>query len=205
MAFGDFAYPDVLTEFGLTETSADLFESAPDVAPSTALRTFLEINLKLATTGNTAEKARSELLVAPIMSELWAAYHGRISLHSGAMMTGDPDVKLNGYCDFLIGRGPQLPRLVAPLMVVVEAKRDNIENGFGQCIAGMVGVQRFNKRAGQQPSPVCGVITTGMNWRFLRLDGTTVTHDSREQTIEPIERLLGKLVRLLDTMLAAHP
>jgi hypothetical protein len=126
-------------------------------------------------------------------------------LHSGIEMNADAIAKLSGYCDFLIGRGPQLPRLVAPIMVVVEAKRDNIENGFGQCIAGMVGAQRFNKRAGRPPSPVCGVITTGMSWRMLRLDGTTVTHNSREHTIEPIEQLLGQLVALLETVLAAQP
>lgn len=206
MAFSDFTYPSVVTEFGLTEANAELFPQARPVAPSAALQAFLNTNLALAATGNTAEKARSELLVSPVLSELWSRYKGRISLYSGAELTADPDARLTGYCDFLIGRGPQLPRLIAPAIVVIEAKRDNIENGYGQCIAGMVGIQRFNRRAGQPDAPVFGGVTTGMNWKFLRLDGSVLTYDEPEYGIQPIERLLGVLSAMVEAFLeSARP
>src|SRR6478672_11750772 len=82
MAFRDFPYPDVVTQFSLTENSADLFAGVPDLPASAALRSFLGTNFILTNPINT-EKARSELLVAPVLSELWSRADGRINLFSG--------------------------------------------------------------------------------------------------------------------------
>ena len=71
MAFRDFPYPDLIAHFGLTENSADLFAGVSEFTASPALRAFLGTNLTLANLINT-EKARSELLVAPVLSELWS-------------------------------------------------------------------------------------------------------------------------------------
>jgi hypothetical protein len=196
MAFRDFPYPDVVTRLGLTENSADLFAGVPDFAASAALRSFLGTNLTLANLINT-EKARSELLVAPVLSELWSRASGRINLFSGIEFAADPDAELTGFVDFLIGLGPQLPRVSAPVVVVFEAKRDNIAEGYGQCIAAAVGAQRFNQRAGNTVETIYGGITTGINWKFLRLDGNRVTFDLTEYTIQQPDRLLGLLAHMV--------
>ncbi len=196
MAFSDFPYPDVVTQFGLLETSADLFAGVPGLAPSPALQAFLGTNLPLANLINT-EKARSELLVAPVLSELWGRANGRINLFSGVEFPADPAAQLTGFVDFLIGLGPQLPRVAAPVVVVFEAKRDNIAEGYGQCIAAMVGAQRFNRRAGTAVETIYGGITTGINWKFLRLAGPAVTFDLSEYTIHQADRLLGILAHMM--------
>src|SRR5262245_15762035 len=131
MAFRDFPYPDVVTQFALTEGSGDLFAGVADLPASAALRDFLDTNLTLANLINT-EKARSELLVAPVLSELWRRAGGRINLFSGAEFAADADAQLTGFVDFLIGLGPQLPRISTPVVVIFEAKRDNIAEGYGQ-------------------------------------------------------------------------
>lgn len=204
MAFGEFTYPEVIAHFGLTETTAALFATAKPVALSAGLLDAFQGNLTLASTIRT-EKARAEWLVAPILGELWRRYRDRISLYSGLDFPADPDAKLTGFCDFLIGRGAQLPRLVAPLLVVIEAKKDDVSTGYGQCIAGMVGIRSFNRRAGKPASPVFGVVTTGISWQFLRLDETLLTFDPQEHPIDPPDRLYGILVAMIDVMLAAHP
>lgn len=196
MAFSDFPYPDVVAQFGLTEDSADLFAGVPVRAAGPALLAFLGTNLTLANLINT-EKARSELLVAPVLSELWRQAGGRINLFSGAEFPADPDARLTGFVDFLIGRGPQLPRVSAPVVVVFEAKRDNIAEGYGQCIAAMVGAQRFNRRAGTGVETIYGGITTGINWKFLRLGGTALTFDLTEYTVQQTDRLLGILAHMV--------
>jgi hypothetical protein len=196
MAFRDFPYPDVIAQFGLSEDSADLFPGVSDLTASAALLAFLGTNLTLANLINT-EKARSELLVAPMLSELWSRAGGRINLFSGIEFAADPDAGLTGYVDFLIGRGPQLPRVSAPVVVVFEAKRDNIAEGYGQCIAAAVGAQRFNTRAGRPVETIYGGITTGAIWKFLRLDGTQVTFDLSEYTIQQPDRLLGLLAHMV--------
>jgi len=202
MAFGDFGYPEVLTEFGLTDTTADLLPHAKAVPLEAAFGTVFGQCAALAGSGNATEKARSELLIAPILVDVWSRFGGRITLHSGAELVADRAAKLVGVCDFLMGRGPQMPRVAAPLLVVIEANRDLIENGFGQCIASMVGIQRFNRSAGKPDGPVYGVVTTGTVWRLLRLDGATLTYDYSEFTLEPVDRLVGRLVAMIESLLA---
>lgn len=196
MAFSDFSYPDVVTQLGLTEGSADLFPGVPELPASAALRSFLHTNLTLANLINT-EKARSELLVAPVLSELWRRAGGQINLFSGVEFAADPAAQLTGFVDFLIGQGPQLPRVSSPVVVVFEAKRDNIAEGYGQCIAGVVGADRFSRRAGRPLDTLYGAITTGINWKFLRLEGTRLTFDLPEYTIQQPDRLLGLLAHMV--------
>ncbi|WP_439631618.1 hypothetical protein [Gemmata sp.] len=195
MSYKDFPYPDVAIQFGLTEGSADLFVGVQEIPASAALRSFLGMNLTLANLINT-EKARSELLVAPVLSELWGRGGGRINLFSGVEFPADPAAQLTGYVDFLIGQGPQLPRVSAPVVVIFEAKRDNIAEGYGQCIAAMIGAQRFNLRAGNAVETIYGCVTTGINWKFLRLVGAQLTFDLSEYTIQQPDRLLGLLAHM---------
>lgn len=83
MAFCDFKYPEVLQQFELTFDNADdLFPGVPPTPASLLLLQQLRLTAGLASTINT-EKARSEWMIAPILADLWARYHGRIGLYSG--------------------------------------------------------------------------------------------------------------------------
>jgi hypothetical protein len=192
MAFSDFHYPDVLDTFSLREDSADLFAGVPELTPSAPLLAILPVNWEMANLMNT-EKARSELLVAPLMSELWGRFPRRLNLHSGVEFAADPPERLSGYVDFIVGRGPQLPRISPPVLLAFEAKRDSIVDGYGQCIAAMVGAQRFNRRANLPTDPMYGCVTTGSVWKFLRLRGDELSFDAPEYTIHQLGRLLGIL------------
>ena len=196
MAFSDFKYPDVYAQLGLTEGSADLF---PDVAPVPAGPVGQTVGLVGARLGEMAhtEASRAIWMVGPVLADFWARYNGRINLTAGAEFAPDPDNGLSGYCDFLIGRAPHVPRVTAPVVVIFEAKRNAIVDGYGQCIAGMVGVQRFNRRDGREVDPVYGCSTTGSQWRFLALSGTTVTLDLAEYSIHDVDKLLGILTHMI--------
>jgi hypothetical protein len=197
MAFGDFKYPDVLREFGLTwQTAEDLFSGVPSVPPSSAYRDTMGSIARLAATVNT-EKARSEWMIAPLLGDFWSRYHAQISLFSGADFDADPAAKLTGYCDFIVTRAPQQPQIIAPVMVIFEAKRENINEGLGQCIAGMIGAQRFNQRNNTPIDPVYGCVTTGSLWKFLRLGGKTLSFDLREYYHSQPELLLGILTYII--------
>lgn len=132
-----------------------------------------------------------------MLSELWSRAGGRINLFSGTEFPADPDAGLTGFIDFLIGLGPQLSRVSTPFVVVFEAKRDNIAEGYGQCIAAAVGAQRFNQRTGRPVETIYGCVTTGINWKFLRLEGNRVTFDMPEYTIQQPNRLLGLLAHMI--------
>jgi hypothetical protein len=197
MAFSDFQYPDVVGVFGLAEhTVPDLFAGVSPVAPGPVLAATLPLNIRLATSAH-SEASRSIWMVGPVLSDLWNRYAGEVCLIAGADFPADPAAKLTGYCDFVIGRGPQRAVIGAPLLLIFEAKRDSIPDGLGQCIAGMVGAQRFNRRNNNPIDPVYGCITTGTNWKFLRLSGTNLTQDLTEYTLSQVDRILGIMIHMI--------
>jgi hypothetical protein len=80
------------------------------------------------------------------------------------------------------------------VVVLVEAKKADINSGMGQCMAEMVAAQRFNQPAGEPAKPVYGCVSSGLLWRFLKLDGNQMTVDLKDYSLEPLGDLLGKLV-----------
>lgn len=196
MAFSDFSYADVFPEFGLTETPpADLFAAVPPLAAGPLARHAATDGARLALAID-SEKARSEWIVAPLLFDVWRRYGGRISLYSGLEFAADPPAKLTGFCDFLLGRAPQSLRVRSPLTVIFEAKKDSISGGLGQCVAAMVGIQRFNRREGHPADTAYGCVTTGSLWRFVRLVGADVTLDQVEYTLADADKLVGILCHL---------
>jgi hypothetical protein len=197
MAYSDFKYPEVLKTLGLTNRNEpSLFGNVAPATVSPSLRAVLDVNILLATAAH-SEAARSTWIVGPVLGELWGRYNGRISMFAGIEFNADPDEGLSGYCDFLIGRSPQLTYVQAPIIVIVEAKRDSIPDGFGQCIAEMEGAMRYNRTHGTPTDNIFGVITTGSIWKFLRLTGSVVTIDLTEYLITEVDKLLGIFTHLL--------
>src|SRR5439155_10516596 len=88
---------------------------------------------------------------------------------------------------------PPLPRLRAPLIAVLEAKKGDVEAGLGQCVAQMVGLQLFNERSGEPLRPVYGCVTTGEVWQFLRLQEAAVLIDRDRLFINDVGDILAVL------------
>jgi hypothetical protein len=87
--------------------------------------------------------------------------------------------------------------VTAPLIVIVEAKNDDVAGGLGQCAAVMVGAQRFNQRQKTGIDIVHGCVSDGMQWKFLRLVGTNLTIDLTEYHISQADRILAILLHLV--------
>ena len=131
MAFSDFQYPDVLKQLGLTFASAsDLFAAVSSVPAGPSLIADLPAFSRLALASGT-EKARSEWLIAPVLGDAWARYDGRISLYSGTGFSAEPQAGLSGYVDFLLSRSPQNVSVTPPVVILIEAKNENIAGGLG--------------------------------------------------------------------------
>ncbi len=143
------------------------------------------------------EKAKSEFIIAPILLELRRLSSANIALFSGIELNVDPSRGLNGICDFILSGTNRQFVLSAPLVTIVAAKNDNLRNGLGQCIASMVAAQLFNERAGSEFKLIHGVVTTGGAWKFLRLEGTSLTLDLKEYYVDDLGKLVGILFELL--------
>ena len=194
MAYSSFTLADVMTQFGIAvDTSRDLFGHIAPVPLGATAQQSIRDNLQLALlVGN--EKARSELIVMPILADLWRHTGRRVSLFSGMALDVDVAAGLNGVCDFLVGRAPQLPEVSPPLFVVVEAKKDDIQGAFGQCGAEMLAALQLNARHGTGVETVYGCVTTGTVWRFLKLTGAQLDIDVTEYYLNQVDHIFGILL-----------
>ena len=198
MSFRDFKFPAVVTDLGMTLRQAPLFAGVPSHPIRDDLLARLASGL-LVSQGLNNEKARSEFVVAPLLLELWDVSGRAFGLHSGTEIIVDEAAGLNGVCDFLLARDPLVFVVRAPVLAIIEAKNDNVWNGFGQCVASMHAVARMNRDANID-RPVFGASTTGRDWKFFRLDGTVLTIDSVEYALPTeADKLAGILLGIVAT------
>jgi hypothetical protein len=193
MAYSNFTLEAVVTAFQLEIVeSAALFAEIETIVPSAYLTEVLTKKVQLATAIGT-EKAKSELIVADILFELREQFNHRISFFSGIEFSVDDEKGLTGVCDFLVSLSPVQYFLQAPVIVLVEAKKDDLKLGLGQCVAEMVAAQRFNAEKGNDIPCVYGVTTSGTDWLFLKLAEKTLHIDMEVYPIQQCDRILGIL------------
>ncbi|MDJ0618860.1 MAG: hypothetical protein QNJ63_19315 [Calothrix sp. MO_192.B10] len=197
MPYSQFTIEQIKKDFGISIFEQfGTFLNVPEVDCSDFLKQTLQEYLPLALAIDT-EKARSELIVMPILVELKRQHQSQnqsqISIFSGRDFTVDVSKGLNGFCDFLISLSPEQIIIEAPVVALVEAKNDNIQSGLGQCMAEMIAAQIFNETKGNQISTIYGVVTTGTNWKFLRLNGKTIEIDLNEYYISQLKKIFGIL------------
>ncbi len=194
MVYSDFTTLTKVREaFGLTiEESINLFTDTPEVLPSSHLQTTLNENVFLATAINT-EKARAELIIAPVLLELRRIFDFQIGFFSGSEFNVDLQAGLSGYCDYILTASKESYEIRTPVVTLAEAKNESIKSGLGQCIAEMVAAQLFNQRNGEAIESIYGAVTTGTDWKFLKLIDKTVWIDKRDYFINEVSQILGIL------------
>ena len=180
--------------FGLTTVEGPRFlPQITPINPSATLIDFLANSLPVAVaTGS--EKARSEMIITPVLLEVRKILQQNISLFSGEDFTVDYESGLNGICDYLISRSPEMLEIEAPAVAVVEAKKADLKTGIGQCVAEMVAMQKFNEAKRKPISVIYGSVSNGTQWRFLKLEGKIVSIDLNDYALPPVDEILGMLV-----------
>jgi len=197
MAYNDFTLEKLKQQFGLlVQEERTPVVSAPPVALSELLRHTLAESVPVALDIST-EKARSEFIIAPMLMEVRRQLDYRISLFSGVEFNVDVDQGLRGVCDFLLSLSPLQLALEAPVVIVVEAKNENIKQGIIQCMAEMVAAQQFNQERHNAIEAVYVAVTIWSLWKFLRLLKTVVSVDVTEYHISQVEQIIGMLVAMM--------
>lgn len=198
MAYSNFTLETVRKTFRLeTDEAADISSDIESVAPSTELSKILARNVPVAIGINT-EKAKSEMIVANVLLELREQFERRISVFSGIDFNVDAESGLTGVCDFLISLSPTQFHLETPVIILVEAKKDDPTNGLGQCVAEMIAAQRFNKEKGNNLPCIYGAATTGTMWQFLKLEGINLHIDNAVYSIGQCDKILGILGSMVE-------
>jgi hypothetical protein len=193
MAYSEFTLSKFKKNFNIKiDETANLFADIEPLEASEKLINSLEESAELALAINT-EKARSEMIITPILLELRRRANYQISLFSGSDFTVDISRGLNGYCDFIISHSKEQLTINAPVIIIVEAKNENIKDGLGQCAAAMLAAQIFNHEEGNDISNIYGAVTTGDIWKFMKLVGSDLFIDLNNYYVKEINKILGIL------------
>lgn len=100
--------------------------------------------------------------------------------------------QVTGNVDYLITE--RRDYVAAPFLCIVEAKKDDFEQGLAQCLVEMKACQDCN---GDRPIEVLGIVTNGDGWRFYRLDRSGQVHETGLYSNRNPAELLGALHHLL--------
>jgi hypothetical protein len=196
MAYNTFTLELAKNQFSLTIINERFCDSLPIAEPQPEFTIVFNDLLELAE-GARTEKAKSELLVTPILAQATKLSGGTVKLFSGEEFNVDHGKGLNGFCDFLFSRSANPYTIDAPVFMLVEAKRGEIEFGLGQCVAEMIAAQIYNQSQGQTIPVIYGCVTSGRLWQFLKLEGDKVTIDPDNYPLMPIHKVLGILKSIL--------
>ncbi len=140
-----------------------------------------------------SEAARCEAIIFPVLKESYKAYADQYALWIKQSI-GYDDV-LNGTPDYFISTRSELGKTVvgSPLILLVEAKKNDFEQGWGQCLAELVAAQKMNAKNIDNSTdlPVYGIVTDGTLWQFGRLIGDTFTKNKTDFALANLPTLFG--------------
>lgn len=145
-----------------------------------------------------SEKAKSELLIMPILKEI-RRHSNTFQVFSGFAFDVDVSRGLNGFCDYLLSRDPNSVEIADPVFCVVEAKDRTVEEGFAQAGAEMLAAQLYNQQRTHTEPVIYGCVTNADVWMFLRLIDTTLTIDRTRFYISErdVPVLIGAFLQLI--------
>ncbi|HWE40845.1 MAG TPA: hypothetical protein VG406_30165 [Isosphaeraceae bacterium] len=142
-----------------------------------------------------SEAAACETLSYPMLREVWKPYHESLTLWSHMPIRFDDD--LSGVPDYLVARRSPLWAIVFDgpyLWMIIEAKKDDFERGWGQCLAAMLVAQRLTDHADRS---IYGITTNGFSWQFGRLLVDAFVKDLQTIDIHDADRLAATINSLM--------
>jgi hypothetical protein len=195
VSYSKFTYDDIDRLQLKTVKRTFTYDGSTELTASDWLKETLKQNLRLPLA---SEKAKCEFIITPILTELVRRNIDRITYFSGYNFNVEKDLGLKGRCDYLLTAVPDSPRIESPVLAVVEAKNDNLDEGIPQCIAQMYALRLFNDRKGKPTPIVWGAVSYGLAWQFLRLEEQTVYLDETTFYIKDLPAILGVLQWIID-------
>jgi hypothetical protein len=196
VAYNNFTLETVLDRFELTLLEDRFCQSLPAIDPQPEFLVIFDYLFELGEAAK-SEKAKSELLVIPVLAQARKLTDRQVQLFSGEEFNVDQERGLNGFCDFLFTKSVNRFSIEAPVLMLVEAKRGEIESGWGQCVAEMVAAQLYNRNQEQTIPTIYGCVTSGRLWQFFKLEENRITIDPNSYSLMPVQRILGILKWIL--------
>lgn len=135
-----------------------------------------------------SEFAICENLIYPVLKEVWKCYSRKFMLWSHKCLSYNDN--LCGFPEYILARKSPLGKVVfdQPYLLLVEAKQDKFDEGWGQCAAEMVAAQQLNKTS---QMTVFGIVSNGDRWQFGKLEADKLIKNNIPYTIYNLERLFA--------------
>lgn len=137
-----------------------------------------------------SEYAICENIIYPVLVEIWRKYSEKFLIWSHQPLNYDQN--LSGIPNYIIARRSPQGKVILdkPYLILVEAKKDNFEEGWGQCLAELIASQKIN---GNTDNRLFGIVSNGKLWEFGQLEGTIFTKNIRYYVLENLENLMGAI------------
>ena len=189
MAFTQFKnLGSVLTTYDISYTDTNFIVAQPVELPT---RLTEDIDFALTNTDySVSEASICENLIYPVLKETWKSFLSHFYLWSHP--TWYVDEVLSGIPDYLFTQPTKYGKAVlgAPVLITVEAKKDNFQEGWGQCAAAMIAAQKLN--ANNQIT-IYGIVSNGETWEFAYLEGDRITKNIIGYSIFELHKLYEAL------------
>ena len=190
MAFSDFkTIPDVQEKFRIRHVENDFIETQHTADPSAQFLQELEFSRQYIDVF-ASEAARCEAVIFPVLREVYKGYAEHYALWIKKPIAYD-DI-LNGTPDYFVSTRSELGKLVVgtPLIMLVEAKKNDFEQGWGQCLAELVAAQKINEDV---EHPVYGIVSDGTWWQIGHLVNETFTQNRTSFSVDNLPVLFGAI------------
>ncbi|MDD1413380.1 hypothetical protein MEN41_01555 [Dolichospermum sp. ST_con] len=179
---------DVLQEFPLIYTEKNFVEQIPiEIDPF--FKNRLDFILQEGVVFN-SEYAICESIIHPVLVELWRLYADKLLLWSHQALNYNDN--LSGIPDYMVAQRSARGKVILekPYLIIVEAKKDNFEEGWGQCLAELVAAQKMNS---DENSRLFGIVSNGKLWEFGLLAGIEFTKNIKYYVLEDLQSLMEGL------------
>ena len=190
MAFSDFkTLTEVQKRFEIRDSASDFVSGDNLLSPSEQFLQGLAFARQHLNVFR-SEAARCEAIIYPILLESYKAYAERYMLWIREPLAYDGI--LSGTPAYFVATRSALGKNVVgtPVVMVVEAKKNDFEIGWGQCLAAMIAAQKINRNA---MFPVYGIVTDGVSWQFGKLAGDTFMENITPFSLGDVPRLFGAI------------
>ena len=175
----------VLQEFQVHYAEAEFLEPL-SFSVTDYFREDLQLMMREGVVDN-SEFAICENLIYPVLKEVWKQYRQHFILWSHQALTFDN--QLSGFPEYILAKRSPLGKVVfdKPYLLLVEAKQDNFETGWAQCLAEMIAAQRLN----QTPITIFGIVSNGDRWQFGKLEADVFTRNITFYSIQNLDALFA--------------
>jgi len=131
-----------------------------------------------------------ESFIFPFLQQTWKR-HEQLKLWSHQELfyddnlSGEPDYLVSAWRDEVIDKP-----INTPLLAVVEAKKQDFEGGWAQCLVEMIACQKLNP---DENLTVYGIVSTGIFWEFGKLEQEVFTQHTLSYSVTDPKKIFGIL------------